>query len=850
MKICVLAANPSETERINLEQELGQIRDAVGRGAMRDRLTIRQVPRCRVSELQHILDTERPDVVHFSGHGTESYGEIVLYDDHDRSIPVQIDALANMLSETTGVVLNSCASEHQAKLVAAKGPWAIGMSGRLPNADACSFSHAFYGRLADGRTVVEAFKGAKDRLGAEHRSSASMLVFFAGRDPPTPAAERRMPWTARTRRFLARPAVMVVSALALIPAALIVGRAMHASEIIERAATHRDNGWQAMKRLDTQEAAAQLELAVALDPEASIGRAALAVAFAERGDYVRAKPESEAALAHMRSLEPREQLWLRGVAAEMRWELPTAIAFYRDGWHTHRDREAGLRMAHVQTLSGATAAANATLDELARTPDYDDARVDFEQAEASRDSPLDDQRTVLRDIRARHTQHPRVLAATLWMECDALANQDDKRDEAVAVCAEASKQFAGSSPTEDALGRARIKSIQARLLAAGFGLDSRADRRSQALESAREAVAIARDQRSQIDEAGALLNLAVVEETLAQVANDLASSGKPSVYVRDAIAIYDRIGHVSGAQQLAFNLALGWEDKCQTRRARDELAAVLVKLGERNLDYEKLKVAARLGRLQFFLGDLAKAQDNLELAARLMFERDARVDDAANVLLDLAELYLARGDAARAWRCLEGKDCYAERPERTRSVAKNSSTHAALLMESGCPPQAEQAARAAMEGANDFPEEYQAARGVLVRALVARGGNAGSSTRPDLTTELTSIASEPDPTDELCRPRIHRLISRARALGFLGKLVDAQSDLERALRATQDHGLVALELEALLARVEIEHKTPHASDAQNDAQRVRTRADQVGFVQIRNRLDALGRAPKPCDPTR
>jgi tetratricopeptide (TPR) repeat protein len=858
MKICVLAANPSETERINLEQELGQIRDAVERGAMRDRLKILPVPRCRVSELQHILDSERPDIVHFSGHGTESHGEIVLYDDHDLSVPVQIDALAHMLHETTGVVLNSCSSEHQAKLVAKKGPWAIGMAGRLPNPDACSFSHAFYGRLADGRTVAEAFEGAKDRLSAEHRSSASLPVFFPGRGFPVPEAERRMPWIARMRRWFARPVILFVIVAALLPAALIVDRARGAREVRERAGALREEGWQALKRLDTKEAVTQLQFAMDLAPDAAISHAALAVAFAERGNYDQAKPESERAVAQKGVLGAREQLWIDGVAAEMRWDLPTAIKLYREGWQGHQDREAALRMAHVQTLSGDTAAANGTLDELERAPDYDDARIDLERANASRASAPDDRRKLLLEIRNRHIQHPRVGAATLWMECGTLANEEDKRVEAVAVCENAWNQFAGSSKTEDALGRARIKSIQALLFAAGFGVDSHADRTQQlnkAIESATEALKIAHDQRSQIDEAGALQNLAIVEDAVELSAGTGAFSGKPSSLVRDATAIYERIGHVSGAYELAFNWALRLESECQNQRARDEFASVLAKFGERNLSNKMAPVAWRLGRLQFLLGDLSKARTNLELATRLAFELDVR-SDVETMLPDLADLYLASGELARARSCLEGRDCYAEYPERAISVEdNNTSTRSALLLEGGCFQLAEDVARATMNGAEKvLPEEYEAARGMLVRALIGKAEHANPGQRKVITQELTGIVSEPGPTQaivseprpayESCRARIHRLTARARAFGYLEKLADARSNVNLAIRVSRDYGLIALELEARLARVELVRKARNGSDAESDAEYIRKHA---GFALIRKRFDGPDQRPKSCE---
>jgi hypothetical protein len=177
-RILFLMANPDETTRLNLEKEFGEVRRALEQGTHRETLDLQAAPGIRVEELQHRLDVVRAQVVHFSGHGSEARKEIILYNARDESSPVPREALAILLANVECVVLNACSSADQAKEIATRGPLAIGMAGPISTDDATCFSRGFYGKLADGASFRDAFKGGRLQLALESRSGKELPRIF------------------------------------------------------------------------------------------------------------------------------------------------------------------------------------------------------------------------------------------------------------------------------------------------------------------------------------------------------------------------------------------------------------------------------------------------------------------------------------------------------------------------------------------------------------------------------------------------------------------------------------------------------------------------------------------------
>ncbi|MEH2128596.1 CHAT domain-containing protein [Nostoc sp.] len=160
IKILFLAANPLKTTHLKLDQESRSIDQALRKSEFRDKFEIIQHWAVRVSDLQEILLRHKPDIIHFSGHGSPS-SEILLEDNSGNSHPVSVRALSQLFSVLKDnircVVLNACYSEAQAKAIAQHIDSVVGMSKAIKDDSAISFATSFYQALGYGRDVKTAF---------------------------------------------------------------------------------------------------------------------------------------------------------------------------------------------------------------------------------------------------------------------------------------------------------------------------------------------------------------------------------------------------------------------------------------------------------------------------------------------------------------------------------------------------------------------------------------------------------------------------------------------------------------------------------------------------------------------
>lgn len=174
-RVLFLAVGPSSMSPLDLDVEMREMRKAIERGTKRE-LEMRLETAVKISDLQHLLERERPSIVHFGGHGSDAREQLVFLDDSGQAFPVEMHALANVLSSfksIEGVVLNACSSAKQAQAVAHRGGWAIGMDGRIEKEAAIIFSREFYSGLSDGKEPHEAFLRAASGLRLEGKVNAS-----------------------------------------------------------------------------------------------------------------------------------------------------------------------------------------------------------------------------------------------------------------------------------------------------------------------------------------------------------------------------------------------------------------------------------------------------------------------------------------------------------------------------------------------------------------------------------------------------------------------------------------------------------------------------------------------------
>ncbi|MBW4483793.1 MAG: CHAT domain-containing protein [Tildeniella torsiva UHER 1998/13D] len=163
IKVLVLTANPNNTgsELLGLDAEVRRIEEAFRRSHHRDRFQIVTKLAARPADLRQALLEYRPQIIHFSGHGTETQG-LVLENDQGKVQLVSTEALGRLFgafdnSPIECVLLNACYSEVQANAIHQYVDCVIGMNRPIGDQAAIQFSQGFYDALGAGSTYAEAF---------------------------------------------------------------------------------------------------------------------------------------------------------------------------------------------------------------------------------------------------------------------------------------------------------------------------------------------------------------------------------------------------------------------------------------------------------------------------------------------------------------------------------------------------------------------------------------------------------------------------------------------------------------------------------------------------------------------
>ena len=160
IKILFLAANPSDTARLRLDEEARAIDAAIRQGDYRQQFDIRSHWAVRISDLQELLLRHQPHIVHFCGHGS-SAGELILQDDQGNAVTVSGEAIRKLFAVLKDniqcVVLSACYSDAQAHSIAHHIDCVVGMSDAISDQAALDFATAFYRALGYGRSVQTAF---------------------------------------------------------------------------------------------------------------------------------------------------------------------------------------------------------------------------------------------------------------------------------------------------------------------------------------------------------------------------------------------------------------------------------------------------------------------------------------------------------------------------------------------------------------------------------------------------------------------------------------------------------------------------------------------------------------------
>lgn len=181
-KILFVASNPTDTGKLRLDEEYRDINEGLRRANFRDNFELIPCFATRSRDLRLALLEETPQILHFSGHGTDldgtvgignrdygrvganNKGGIILENKNGKAQFVSTNSLSRLFklfkNEVRCVILNSCYSELQAKAIVQYIPFVIGMNTAIPDKTAIAFAVGFYDALGAGKNIEFAFEFA------------------------------------------------------------------------------------------------------------------------------------------------------------------------------------------------------------------------------------------------------------------------------------------------------------------------------------------------------------------------------------------------------------------------------------------------------------------------------------------------------------------------------------------------------------------------------------------------------------------------------------------------------------------------------------------------------------------
>jgi len=190
-KILILAANPKNTAKLRLDEEVREIQQGLERSKHRDRFVMESRWAVRPDDLRRSLLDFEPQIIHFSGHGAGADG-LMLEDETGQAKFVSADALARFFSLFKGiecVLLNACYSEVQADAIYPHVDYVVGMNQAVGDRAAIKFATGFYDALAAGRSYEDAYQFGCSAIDFEdvlHQQHLIPVIKHRGSSSPPP----------------------------------------------------------------------------------------------------------------------------------------------------------------------------------------------------------------------------------------------------------------------------------------------------------------------------------------------------------------------------------------------------------------------------------------------------------------------------------------------------------------------------------------------------------------------------------------------------------------------------------------------------------------------------------------
>jgi len=160
IKALFLAASPSNTSRLAIDEEMHAIEQKFRAAEHRDALVFQSAWAVRPDDLLQLLNQHQPHIVHFSGHGRSEGLSLAGDNEQERLITTQaLKLLFTTLKDNIRLVfLNACYSREQALALVETIDCVIGMKESVYDDAAIVFASSFYRAVGFGRSLQGAFE--------------------------------------------------------------------------------------------------------------------------------------------------------------------------------------------------------------------------------------------------------------------------------------------------------------------------------------------------------------------------------------------------------------------------------------------------------------------------------------------------------------------------------------------------------------------------------------------------------------------------------------------------------------------------------------------------------------------
>jgi len=186
IRILFLSANPDDATQLKVAEECNLIDSRIQGSKFRDQFHLEQRHAVSLAELQSHLLRFKPNIVHFSGHGSMK-GPLIFENSNGKAevvSPKALSSLFRIINDDTSdkdddrvccVVLSACYSLQQAEAISKHVDFVIGISDAIKDTSATNFAASFYQALCYGKSIQTSYELGRNQLELYEDSDEQIL---------------------------------------------------------------------------------------------------------------------------------------------------------------------------------------------------------------------------------------------------------------------------------------------------------------------------------------------------------------------------------------------------------------------------------------------------------------------------------------------------------------------------------------------------------------------------------------------------------------------------------------------------------------------------------------------------